>query len=383
MLTPTPDRLSHSDDELVLMHAIDYLDQGKTVALATVLKTWGSSPRPSGSLLVMCNDGIHYGSVSGGCIEQDLFDRFAKGELSLDRPSILDYGINRQDAQRFGLPCGGRLEILVERLESPTQLTAILKAIQKGQLIKRSVCLNTGEVSLHKCTESPMGARADAPKEPSLSYNPDNVTKVFGPQWQLFLVGAGHLSHYVAQMASLLGYAVTVCDPREEYQLSWQQEPNESAHGISQSAGITFTTEMPDDAVLKLANRERTAVITLTHDPKLDDMALMEALRMGFFYVGALGSQKTNANRRERLLQLGLTGEQTAALHGPVGLAIGSHSPPEIAVSIMAELTAIRNNAAILVSASTQSTSQATHLTSNSMSKPDIESPEPVRAAIT
>jgi len=157
------------------------------------------------------------------------------------------------------------------------------------------------------------------------------MIKVFGPGWNILLIGAGHLSSYVASIALMLNYNVTVCDPRQEYQSMWEVE------------GVYFANKMPDDAVKQLAPGQRSIVVTLAHDPKLDDMALMEALSADLFFVGALGSKRSHEQRRTRLLQLGLSQQQLDKLHAPVGLDIGSHTPPEIAVSIMAQITALRN----------------------------------------
>lgn len=270
--------------------------------------------------MVIRDDGMHDGSVSGGCVEEDLFARYRNGELAERYPTLVDYGINRQEATRFGLPCGGRLELLIEQLDSAAQLEALLKSLSAGKLTKRRVCLNTGEASLH-----PALAADD------FAYTDDYVQKVFGPAWHMLLIGAGHLSRYVAQIASMLDYRITVCDPREEYQHNWEMD------------GVAFTRAMPDDAVKSLADHPRGVVITLTHDPKLDDMALMEALESNAFYVGALGSQRSSEKRCERLLELGISQENLSRLHAPVGLRIGSHTPPEIAVAIMAEITAARH----------------------------------------
>jgi len=311
----------YSTDREVLQTAIDWIELDHAVALVTVVKTWGSSPRPPGSMMAMRDDGIHVGSVSGGCIEEDLINRYKKKELTDHFPNLVNYGVNRQDAIRFGLPCGGRLELVVEQLESSDQLRTLLSRITTGQLIARRVCMNTGEVSLHN--ESNVN---------DFRYNQDEMVKVFGPSWHLLLIGAGHLSKYVANIAQMLDYNVTICDPREEYRNGWELE------------GVNFTHIMPDDAVKQIKHQNRTMLITLAHDPKLDDMALMEALTDDIFYVGALGSKRSNEQRRQRLLQLGVTQEQLRKLHAPVGLPIGSHTPPEIAVAIMAEITAVRNN---------------------------------------
>lgn len=310
----------YNTDREILQTAIDWLERGHQVALVTVAKTWGSSPRPRGSMLVMREDGIHAGSVSGGCIEEDLLSRYKNHEITEHFPNLINYGVDRQDALRLGLPCGGRLELIIEQPESAFQLKTLLQKINNGELVTRRVCMNTGEVSLHNNSG-----------HKDFHYNEKEMLKVFGPSWHMLLIGAGHLSHYVASLALMLNYHVTVCDPREEYQIAWDME------------GVNFTSKMPDDAVKETTNHERGIVITLAHDPKLDDMALMEALDSELFYIGALGSKRSNDQRRERLLELGVSQQQLTKLHAPVGLAIGSHTPPEIAVAIMAEITAARN----------------------------------------
>lgn len=314
-------------DREILATAIDWLEQGHRLALVTVVRTWGSSPRPIGSLMLMREDGVHTGSVSGGCVEDDLVTRYRDQQLSDCYPTLVDYGIDRQEATRFGLPCGGRLELLVEELDNQAQLKLLQQHIYNKELILRQVCLNTGEVSLHSA----------APSE-DFSYGNGYVKKVFGPRWQMLLIGAGHLSQYLAPMALMLDYHVIVCDPRDEYQRGWT---------LSDNSDIEFVRMMPDDAVQAYATHPRSVVITLAHDPKLDDMALMDALNSQAFYVGAIGSQKNNDQRRERLKQLGITTHELQQLHAPVGLPIGSHTPPEIAVSILAEITAMRHQVGV------------------------------------
>jgi len=315
----------YNTDREILQTAVDWLNAGHRVALVTVAKTWGSSPRPRGSMLVMRDDGLHAGSVSGGCVEEDLLLRYKNNELSDHFPTLIDYGVDRQDALRFGLPCGGRLELIIEQPESAVQLNTLLQKMTNGELITQRVCLNTGEVSLHKST-----------KVTEFHYDENEMIKVYGPSWHLLLIGAGHLSQYVTNIALMLNYRITICDPREEYQDGWRLE--------GESDGVSFTKIMPDDAVREMKNHERSIVVALTHDPKLDDMALMEALDKDLFYVGALGSKRSSTQRRKRLLELGISQKQLKKLHAPVGLAIGSHTPPEIAIAIMAEITAKRNN---------------------------------------
>lgn len=308
-------------DYEVLGALIDWADQDERAALVSVLRTWGSSPRPPGSLMAMRHrDGRVVGSVSGGCVEDDLVGRYVKDELG-DCPTQLDYGVDPAGAARFGLPCGGQLELLVEEPEAAA-LRALIAAIDSGRLLERRVCLNTHEVSLH------------APRtETGFRIVEDTVCKVFGPAWRLVLVGAGQLADCVARIALTLGFHVTICDPRTEFD--------------SAVDDVVVDRQMPDELVLSLTQRHRTAVITLAHDPKIDDLALMEALPGGFFYVGALGSRRSTQARRDRLRQMQIEDAQLDRLYAPIGLDIGSHTPAEIAVAIAAELTAVRNGVGV------------------------------------
>lgn len=308
----------YGPDREILGKVLQWRRAGHEVALITVLRTWGSSPRPPGSLLAIRDDGLFEGSVSGGCVEEDLVGRIRDGDLKRRRLARVAYGVTGDDAGRFGLPCGGRLELLLERPPQDS-IQALLRGLDAGELIRRRVCLNTGEVSLH---EDDGGAefRLEAAA----------VEQVFGPAWRLLLVGAGQLALYTARMALMLGYEVVVCDPREEHRRGWELP------------GVALRTDMPDDCVRELADHPRAVVVTLAHDPKVDDMALMEALGSRAFYVGALGSRRSQEQRRRRLAQLDLSPEQTDRLHGPVGLAIGSREPAEIALSILAGITRAR-----------------------------------------
>jgi len=318
-----PRKLDDSgSDGALLETAVAWLEEGYSIALVTVLKTWGSSPRPVGSMMLIREDGLNAGSISGGCVEGDLVERFQNNTLAGSFPALVHYGVNREEAARIGLPCGGQLELLVERLQNASQLKVVLEYLHSSRLVARHVCLRSGEVSLHS-----------AAAEDDFSCNQDRVSRVFGPQWQLLLIGAGHLSRYVARMALMMDYRVVICDPREDSIRGWDIE------------GVKLASMMPDEAVHAYAAHPRSGVITLTHDPRLDDMALMDALGSEAFYVGALGSKQTSHARRERLETLGISVRDLQHLHAPVGLAIGSHTPAEIAVSILAELTAARSEA--------------------------------------
>lgn len=304
----------------VLRNALAWMQDGHRVTLGTVVKTWGSSPRPPGSVMALRDDGQVAGSVSGGCIEDDLIYRLRQGDAAFDRPGLTTYGANAEEVRRFGLPCGGTVQLVLEPVTAASQLADLLAAIEARRGVERRLDLETGEVAL---VDSEEGDRVD--------FDGRLLRSVHGPRHRLLVIGAGQLSRYVASMAAMLDYDVTVCDPRPEYHEGWQAV-----------AGTTLSTRMPDDLVLDMRLGAHDAVVALTHDPKLDDLALMEALRTPAFYVGALGSRKSNASRRERLLGFDVTPEQVARLHGPVGLAIGARTPAEIAVSIVAQLTEAR-----------------------------------------
>ncbi|MBQ5947311.1 XdhC family protein [Massilia sp. ST3] len=309
-----------SIDLEVLKTSAAWLDAGRRCQLVTVIKTWGSSPRPIGATLAICEDGQVVGSVSGGCIEDDLIAAVRDKGIELTRPRIVSYGISADEAHRFGLPCGGTIELAIEALSRDSRIAELLERLGRGELVERSVDLTTGAVSLR---------RADAGTVQRIE---DGVLHtVHGPRWRLYIIGAGPLSRFLAQVAAGMDYRVTVCDPREEYRSGWNLP------------GVELVHAMPDDLVLEARLDARSAVVALTHDPKLDDLALMEALKSEAFYVGAIGSRLNNSKRRERLKLFDLTDEQLARLHGPIGLYIGSKTPAEIAISIMAELTAVKN----------------------------------------
>lgn len=307
--------------DLQVLSAIrDWHRQGHRVVLATVAATWGASPRPPGSWLAVRDDGRIAGSVSGGCIEDDLIDKMRRGALWAAHPYALTYGATRDEALNFGLPCGGILELLIEPAPDMAALQQLDTRLRRGELVSRTVTLKDGAATL-----------AHAERGGRFRWDGASLTTLHGPQWRLLLVGAGDIARYVAPMAVALEFDVIVCDPRDEYAASWNVP------------GTQLVTAMPDDAVTALAPDIRTAIIVLAHDPKLDDMALLEALPSPAFFVGALGSRRTNAHRRKRLVEhFGFSDETVQRLHGPVGLDIGSRTPPEIAVSILAELTAER-----------------------------------------
>ncbi len=314
-------------DLLVLRSLRDWRRESKSAWLVTVVRTWGSSPRPAGSVLALCEDGNVVGSVSGGCIEDDLItkatapDRGAGLCSKSGGPLILTYGVSSEEAHRFGLPCGGTLELMAEPNPQLESLEHLVDVLTHGGLVHRRVRAVDGEVLLTK---------AEHPAE--LTATIEFVTNTFGPEYRMLLIGAGQLTEYLATMASFCGFSVTVCDPRVEYTDSWAVQ------------GVTLVKGMPDDEVALFRPDRRSAVIALTHDPKLDDLALLEALKSEAFYVGAIGSRRNTESRRQRMHEhCDVALSDLEKLRAPVGLFIGSKTPSEISVSIMAEVLAVKN----------------------------------------
>jgi len=313
-----------SVDLQVLKSASDWVKAGRRVVMATVVKTWGSAPRPIGALTAIRDDGMIVGSVSGGCVEDDMISLARENRLVQDKPATVKYGVSAEEAKRFGLPCGGTLELVLEPLSKESGLDELLARVARHELVMRRLDMKTGQATV-----------GPANWTDQLAFDGAALVTVHGPRWRLLIIGAGQLSKYLAQMAQGLDYQVTICDPREEYAEGWD------------IAGAEMKRGMPDDVVTEMNLDGHSAVVTLTHDPKLDDLALLEALKSPAFYVGAIGSRKNNDARRRRLAEFDLSKEEISRLHGPVGLKIGSKTPPEIAIAILAEMTAIRNGVTI------------------------------------
>ncbi|QIB66729.1 XdhC family protein [Kineobactrum salinum] len=310
-------------DQQILGRARDWLTEAELpVWLCTIAAAVGASPRPPGALLVCNGRGEQLGSLSGGCIEEDLLERLREDGLPGARAALIEYGVSAAQNERLGLPCGGRLQVLVQRLQVQSDLPwleAALAAIGARRCLRRVVDISTGatrygEEELHQ----------------ALDFDGRELAQSFGPQMRLLLVGAGQLSQGLAELALAMDYDVLVTDPRPSMLEQWE------------GPSVPLLGGMPDDVVRDHASDRHSIVITLTHDPRIDDMALMEALTTPAWYVGALGSRRTTDRRLQRLRQLELSEEQLASLHAPVGLDIGSKTPLEIAVSIMAQLIQLR-----------------------------------------
>ena len=309
-----------TDDIEVLSAALNWLSSGEQVVLVTVLKTWGSSPRPPGSLMVMNLSGKYAGSVSGGCIEQQLIERLETHQLVESYPEFIHYGVDAKQAAQQGLPCGGQMLLFVEQLADALPIEQLLSEIRQGKLVARKVATDTGAVE-------------SLPGKPGqeILQTQSAVIKTFGPAWQVFIIGNGQIASQLARMALQLDYRVVICDPRDSYENQEQFDQ------------IEYLDKMPDDAIRQIANIKRTAVLALAHDPRQDDLGLTAALESEAFYIGALGSMKSASSRLERLASLGYSDDQLKRIHGPVGLDIGSKKPAEIALSILAHITAVKN----------------------------------------
>lgn len=315
-------------DQKVLRDLCHWRAVGWRATLVTVVHTWGSSPRPVGAMMAIRGDGHCVGSVSGGCIEDDLIHRYAiSGSMgqTFAKPTLLRYGVSADEAHRFGLPCGGTVEVLMEFDPSHATLEKIIDQLKDGKLVRRIAHCGDGRVTFEATN-----------KVEELLFDGQHLAHTLGPSYRMLLIGAGALAEYLATIAIFNGFSVAVCDPRSEYANSWKVQ---EAHLIQ---------DMPDDAVIAFRPDRRSCIVGVTHDPKLDDLAILEALHSEAFYVGAIGSRSNSKQRRDRLMEhFGETKETLARLRGPIGIYIGSKTPAEIAVSVMAEILAIKNGVTI------------------------------------
>ncbi|HED36369.1 MAG TPA: XdhC family protein [Gammaproteobacteria bacterium] len=309
------------EDIEIIKQSLDYLKNDRFITFCTVARTWGSSPRPPGSLLVISQQGAHFGSVSGGCIEDDLLLKYNAGTFNHAKTTTLTYDTNNPDTAHIKIPCGSILEIVIERISDSHQLKTIYGHLCDGQTINR----------LTKISESTSSIETTDTTESVFFYDGQFLKRSFGPSWRIIITGANDVSAYVARLGKMLGYSIIICEPRKNYLSSWTLQACE------------ITSLMPDDAVSQYAINFSTIVLSLSHDLKLDDMALLRALELDLFYVGAIGSKKSQHTRLQRLAELGLSQASLEKLHAPVGLNINSKVPAEIAISIFAEITLLRN----------------------------------------
>ncbi len=319
-----------SSQQQIISHVDQWLQSSKSVWLCTILKTWGSSPRPIGAMMACTPNGELVGSISGGCIEEDFLEQLRDGSLKsqydeVEKPLIVKYGVTAEEQARLRLPCGGQLHVLLEYIDPSANNLSVFSRLasdlENHSQVSRTVDLQSGQISA-----------TDQSNEEAVVINDSSMSHSLSPMYRLLLLGAGDVAKFVAEMALALEYDVTLCDPRENYLDNWYVD------------GVETTARLPDDVVRERFNNPYSGIIALAHDPRVDDMALMEALKTSAFYIGAMGSERTSAARRKRLPELGLSQAEIDLLHAPIGFEIQSKTPAEIAISIMAEVTAVRHS---------------------------------------
>lgn len=317
-------------DLQVIERALQWVNQGHRLWLCTVLATFGSSPREPGAMLVARQNGEHLGSLSGGCVEEDFLERLRQGEFTqpIQRVCYGGQGESRQTS-RVRLPCGGRLEVLVEQMQPNTATFAHLKAVHATllgrQTLIRHVPLDGSEVQL---------IPAEMPG-PAIIWEADRIGVRIGPALRLIIAGISPVSQACASFANTLGFEVIVCDPRKE------------ACNEFSVQGVKVRTVMPSTFIASGSCHAATAVVALTHDPRIDDLAIIEAVRTEAFYIGVMGSEQTSRQREARLLRSGgLEPEQVARVHMPIGLGLGSKTPAEIALAAMSDIVRVHRGRA-------------------------------------
>lgn len=320
-----------SSQQQIVSHVEKWLQESKQVWLCTILKTWGSSPRPIGAMMACTLDGELVGSISGGCIEEDFLEQLRDGSLKAQydaqaKPFIVKYGVTAEEQARLKLPCGGQLHVLLEFIDCSEANRRLFSRLSQDLAnhtkVSRIVDLSNGKIS----AEAQSGDEAVVIDERQMTHS-------LSPMYRLLILGAGDVAKFVAEMALALEYDVTLCDPRPNYLDNWHVP------------GVETTAQLPDDVVRARFSNPFSGIIALAHDPRVDDMALMEALKTDAFYIGAMGSVNTSAARRARLPELGLSEAEIGRLHAPIGFQINSKTPAEIAIAVMAEITSVRYGA--------------------------------------
>ena len=327
-----------NDDLHLLERVQSWLQRGHPVALAFTLRTWGSAPRPVGSLLAISNSGEFEGSVSGGCVENAVIEE-AEEVISTGVPKTLSYGVTDETAWTLGLPCGGTIDLLVIRLNDHRLVQAVLDhtpvalfaRVSTGDLAVGNATHRSGELLVddtHLEAAAPLLAQGRTALQEIDGH--EVLIRPFVRPWRLLIVGAVHIAQSLSTMAQLAGFNVTVIDPRPPY-LTADRFPN-----------LERVNDWPDSALQGMDLDARTAVAILSHDHKIDDPALRAALDSPAFYIGALGSRRNHERRLQRLSQDGSTAEQLDRIQAPIGLDIGGRGAGEIAVSILAQVIASR-----------------------------------------
>lgn len=315
-------------DLQVVRRALEWSAAGRRIWLCTVLTTYGSAPRAPGSLLAVNDGGRWIGSLSGGCVEEDFLERVAEGAF-LDPVSIVRYGAGEDPRSRVSLPCGGILDVLVEKLDADCAVQMHLRELQSALLGQRRLIREIDLVS---------GARslfADGEQGARIARENDRVRIRVGAAQRLLLAGYSSVAQACAEFALGLGFEVILCDPRDEV-----------LEGVLLD-GVEIRRQLPSVFIADGGCHRDTAVVALTHDPRIDDLAMMEAVRTDAFYIGVMGSQQTSQKRFERLRRIGgLSEAELARIHAPIGLNLGSKTPAEIALAVLADILRIRRGIA-------------------------------------
>jgi len=332
-MSEPPTHLHRAKSHDVLEAARSWLDQDGRIALATVIGTWGSAPVGIGGQLVIGADGRFEGSVSGGCVEGEVIAE-AEEILANGKPKTLEFGVADETAWQVGLPCGGQIKVFVERLEKAEGLPLVTRALdarinRRGLIVRTRLADGRHELFGRddKVADASIQARFDS-GESELTRTAEGEVFVHAmvPPARVLIIGATHIGQMLAQLVKIAGYEVTVIDPRTAFAAE------------TRFPDIRLDTEWPQDAIPKIGLDPYTAVVALAHVGHIDDEALKLAMRSQCFYVGALGSRRNHAKRTQRLREAGFSDEEIKRIHSPIGINVGAQSPPEIAISIMAEV---------------------------------------------
>lgn len=315
--------ISSLTDIDVLRTALHWVQAGHQVILATVIHTWGSAPRKAGAHMTIRDDSVFVGSISGGCVEGAVIQTVLAGFDGIGQE--VSFGVSTEAAWEVGLSCGGEIRVWLEYLNEAILLSVLSK------IDNRIVCaLYFSLDGLQRMSVQTSWTAENSFK--SILSSDGNALRIYSPSRRVFVIGAVHIAQIFSVMAKQVGYEVVIIDPRGVFIQSerWQETRRISLY--------------PDECLVQENLGERDALIALSHDPKIDDPALEMALKAKVFYLGALGSRKNHAKRCQRLIDLGYSSDEVSRIHGPIGLNIGSKTPAEIAVSILAELISQQRN---------------------------------------
>ncbi len=324
--------MPHLDSDDIPKIALDWIGMGHKVALATVVETWGSAPRPVGAQLAISDDSQIAGSVSGGCVEAAVVTE-AIDALEDGRVRILEYGVSDDQAFAVGLACGGTIRVMVEPIgvgDGPT--FALLEQLVTARQNRQPVALIVDTLTWERHLATPTDAQFPTQSPPNFAsdksgFSGEWFTGIHNPPLRMIVVGAVHIAQSLVPMARMAGYDVILVDPRSAFASENRFPDQDIRHDWS------------DAALRDIGLDARSCVVTLSHDPKIDDPAIHEALNSDVFYLGCLGSRKTHAKRVDRLHATGFSADQIARIHAPVGLDIGAATPAEIAISVLAQIT--------------------------------------------